>query len=547
MTEHDVGAAASAAEKVTGDLDDEPGAGPGNGRSLDDKLDDLGLAEHAADDDPGPNSDGDGAGAPGDSTEQPKAERAASKDTSAASNEAPDPEPPEYADDALALCFTEEHKDELRYVHAWGKWLLWDGMRWEEETTLKAFNFSRIVCRAASFKCENRRDATKIASASTVAAVEKLARADRAHAASADQWDVDIWTLNTPDGVIDLRTGKMRPHRREDYMTKITAVGPSGDCPLWRNFLRRITDGDSDLEAFLQRIAGYALTGSTEEHALFFLYGKGFNGKTVFLETLSGILKDYATAAPMETFLASKMERHPTDIAGFRAQRLVTAVENEKGRRWAASKIKWLTGGDTITARFMRQDFFQYKPQFKLVIAGNFKPGLSGADEAFSERFHLVPFTVTIPPEDRDLSLEEKLIPEWPGILRWAIEGCLAWQNDRLAPPQSVKDATDEYLKSEDSFALWISECCIIKKGVFARTSELFASWKPWAERNGEDGGGIKAFSQTLQRSYEFDRAPGTRHRGFRGIAILREDLLSGIDGDPGPRDPDPDGWEREV
>lgn len=556
MSAHDVRTAVDGAEKVPGeivpdlkedlglgDLDKEPDT------PLDQALgEDLRLAEHAADDDPGPNSDGDGAGAPGDSTDPPKAGPAPPKDTSAADNEAPDPDLPEYGEDVLALRFTEKHKSELKYVHAWGKWLLWDDMRWAHETTLKAFNFSRVVCRAASSECENKKDATKIASASTVAAVEKLAKADRAHAATVDQWDVDIWALNTPDGVIDLRTGKMRPHRREDYMTKITAVGPGGDCELWLKFLHRITNGDATLTAFLQRMAGYALTGSIQEHAFFFLYGMGRNGKTVYLETLSGILKDYATTAPMETFLASKTAHHPTDIASLRAARLVTSIETEENRRWAEAKIKNLTGGDKIAARFMRQDFFEFYPQFKLMIASNNKPGLRAVDEAMISRLHLVPFTVTIPPEDRDLALGEKLKYEYSGILRWAIEGCIAWQKDGLAPPQSVRDATDEYFESEDTFALWISECCIIDPNVSERTSELYMSRKVWADRRGEHVGTMKAFSQNLKdRGYEQHRLGSTGHRGFRGIAVLREDMFRDADGGPGPHDPDPKRWDREL
>ena len=177
---------------------------------------------------------------------------------------------------------------------------------------------------------------------------------------------------------------------------------PAGKCPIWLQFLAEITGGDQNLQDFLQRMFGYALTGVTTEHALFFLYGTGGNGKSVFINTISGILAEYHKPAPIETFTASQSERHPTDLAGLRGARCVTAVETEEGRRWAESKIKALTGGDRISARFMRQDFFEYVPQFKLIIAGNHKPGLSSVDEAIRRRFNLIPFTVTIPPEKRD-------------------------------------------------------------------------------------------------------------------------------------------------
>ena len=198
--------------------------------------------------------------------------------------------PPEFTDEALALRFTELHKGSLRYVASWGRWLIWDAEVWQFDGTLQAFDLSRAVCRKASSECNEERVATTIASAKTVAAVERLAKADRHHAAVADQWDADPWLLNTPDGVVDLRTGVIQDHRLDDYMTKITAVAPGGECPLWRTFLKKITKGDIELQAFLQRFAGYCLTGITREHAMAFGYGTGANGKGTFLNTLSGLL-----------------------------------------------------------------------------------------------------------------------------------------------------------------------------------------------------------------------------------------------------------------
>ena len=212
-------------------------------------------------------------------------------------------------------------------------------------------------------------------------------------------------------------------------------------------FLDEITDGDTELQSFLQRVFGYSLTGSTREHALFFGYGTGRNGKSVLIDTVSGIANDYHIVAPIETFTASGHERHPTDLAGLRGARLVTAIETEEGRRWAESRIKALTGGDKISARFMRQDFFQYKPQFKLVIAANHKPSLRSVDEAIRSRFNLIPFLVTIPLDQRDLQLGETLKAEWSGILQWMIDGCVSWQELGLAPPKSVTDATTAYLR----------------------------------------------------------------------------------------------------
>ena len=249
---------------------------------------------------------------------------------------------------------------------------------------------------------------------------ERLARTDLRVVATAEQWDADPWVLNTRSGTVELRTGALRAHRREDYCTRSTAVGPGGECARWLRFLDEITGGDEALAEFLARVAGYAVTGSTREHALFFAYGTGANGKGVFLGTLAGVLADYAVTSSMETFTEAYGERHPTDIAMLRGARLVVAQETESGRRWAESRIKQLTGGDRISARSMRQDFFEFLPQFKLLVAGNHKPALRNVDEAMRRRLHLAPFAVTIPADRRDPDLAETLREEWPGIPRGA-------------------------------------------------------------------------------------------------------------------------------
>jgi putative DNA primase/helicase len=225
--------------------------------------------------------------------------------------------------------------------------------------------------------------------------VERLARADQRLAARASDFDADPWVLNTPDGLIDLKTGAMRPAKRDDFVSKITAVGPGRPCPIWREFLRRITDGNSELEGFIARSIGYALTGVTREHALFFDYGLGANGKTVKNETIAGLLGDYALPAPIEMFTASKFERHSTDVAALQGARFVTASETEAGRALAEARIKLLTGGETISARRMRRDNVSFKPQFKLFLTGNHKPRLSSRNEAMARRMHLVPFNTS--------------------------------------------------------------------------------------------------------------------------------------------------------
>jgi putative DNA primase/helicase len=440
--------------------------------------------------------------------------------------------PPKFADEGLALQFTGRHKDQLRYVAAWGRWLIRDAAVWRFDETLYAFDLARAICREAAAKCDKASVASVVASAKTVAAVERLAKADRRHAATVDQWDADPWLLNTPGGVVDLRTGASRPHFARDLMTKLTAVTPRPDCPLWRRFLTTVTDKDEQLQAFLQRVAGYCLTGITKEHAIFFLHGTGGNGKGVFLNTLAAILADYATVAPMETFTASPGDRHPTDVAMLRGARMVTAQETEEGRRWAEARIKAMTGGDPISARFMRQDFFTFVPQFKLIIAGNHKPGLRNVDEAIRRRFNLIPFNVHIPPEERNPDLFDDLKSEWPGILQWMIDGCLEWQNIGLAAPAVVLAATDDYLQAEDAIAQWIEDRCHISgqivKGraitypLYCTTADLFASWKAWADDAGEFVASQKRFSQTLQhRGFVPKRQTGTGRSGFQGIGLI--------------------------
>jgi putative DNA primase/helicase len=433
-----------------------------------------------------------------------------------------DARPPMFSDDALALCFADQHANELRYVADWGRWLCWDGARWQFDHTLAVFDHARAICRAAAAQCNKFKLAKELASARTRAAVVSMAREDRRLAATVEQWDADLWLLNTPKGMIDLRTGILREHRTEDYLTRMTAVAPGGTCPLWRAFLDRVTAGDKALQQYLQRVGGYALTGLTCEHALFFLYGKGRNGKGTFVNAVSGILDDYRRTAPIETFVASQSDKHPTDLAGLRGTRLVTVTETEEGRRWAESRIKMLTGGDEVSARFMRQDFFDYTPQFKLMISGNHKPSLRSVDEAIHSRFNLIPFTVTIPVEERDKDLGDKLKAEWPGILQWMIDGCLDWQERGLAPPKAVTDATTTYLDAQDSVAAWLDECCERDANAWERSQTLFASWRAWAERSGHFVGDTKTFRDRLdgRDGTEHRLEPGTKRAGFKGVCL---------------------------
>ena len=398
-------------------------------------------------------------------------------------------------------------------------------MRWAVDKTLLATDQARDLCRRAANASADPRGTATLGAARTIIAVERLARTDRRLAASAEQWDADPWLLNTPGGVVDLKTGELRPCDPALHMTKVSGAVPGGDCPTWLRFLDRITGGDAELQAYLQRVLGYALTGDTSEHALFFGYGTGANGKSVLIDTAAGVLGDYHKTAPIATFTESSGERHPTELAMLRGARLVTAVETEEGRRWAESRIKTLTGGDRIAARFMRQDFFEYDPQFKLFVAGNHKPGLRSVDEAMRRRLHLVPFAVTIPPEERDLKLKDKLCAEWPGILAWMIAGCREWQRIGLAQPTAVCAATEAYMEAEDSISAWIEEKCERDAQAWEPSSALFASWKSWADIHGEHGGTNRRFTQALEvRCFHQQRT--TQARGWVGLRLRPEPTL---------------------
>ena len=442
---------------------------------------------------------------------------------------------PAFSDEALALLFADRHGKDLRFVAALGSFYIWKQGVWQVDKTLEVYDWARRLCREVASTCGNKRWAKQIATKSTVSAVVTLARVDRRIAATVEQWDRNPWLLNTPTGVVDLRTGERRPHNPIDYMTKITAVGPDRACSTteWRKFLKRVCNNDDEYIAFLRRAVGYGLTGLISEHALFFLYGSGANGKSTFLNAVTGCVGDYHTVAPIETFTAAKNDRHPTELAGLRGARLVSSVETEEGRRWAESKIKALTGGDKIAARFMRQDFFEFFPCFKLMVAGNHKPSLRSVDEAIRRRFHLLPFTANIPPGERDEKLGDKLKAEWPGILAWMIDGCLDWQSRGLNPPAAVRDATKEYLEAEDALSAWLEVAGQRDPDAFELSEDLFGSWKKFAELAGEWAGSQKHLVQRLEsRGKALGMIRGRNSAGRRGFLGLRLKPTHTVDDD---------------
>jgi P4 family phage/plasmid primase-like protien len=391
------------------------------------------------------------------------------------------------SEDHLSYTFVSHVAMELRYVNEWGQWMEWDGTRWKAEKTLRAFDRAREVCRAAANMLPPDKRRGWMVDAKTIAAVERIAKSDRRVAITAEVFDTRIDLLNTPEYIVDLNTGDTLPHDPNLYCTMSTAVSPAPSetpCPLWMKFLRDVTGDNADYIAFLQRAAGYTLTGEIKEHSLFFGHGTGGNGKGVFIETIRYILGDYATSIPISSLVVTANQQHPTDLAGLRGARMVTADETEQGQQWAESKIKYMTGGSKIKARFMRQDFFEFDPQFKLWIMGNHRPRLNNVDEAIRRRLHLLPFNVTIPDERKDKDLVMKLRAESPAIMRWMLDGCLQWRRNGLHPPTLITEATMKYLQGEDYIGQWLAERTVSSADGRVKHGDLFESWRHFAEQN---------------------------------------------------------------
>lgn len=398
--------------------------------------------------------------------------------------EVADARPPEFSDEALALRFAAKHGIVARYVAVWGKWLLWTGSHWQSDTTMRAFDYARTICRVASAEVSPKEAklAASVASAKTVAAVVSLARADHRHAATVDQWDADPWLLGTPEGTVDLRIGRLRPARPEDYITRSTQVAPGGSCPLWRAKVLEICGDDPDFARFLQRWFGYCLTGLTREEMLTFFVGGGGNGKGTLIETVMHVMGDYATAVVMSTLIQKRYSDHPTEIAKLRGARLAVASETSDGARINASMVKRLTGGDILAGRFMRADFFDFIPTHKLVISGNLPLILGRVDRAIERRWLTVPFEKSFPADE---TLKERLRGEGGGILAWLIEGCVEWQRVGLAVPEVVRKATEQYIHDQDDITQFIEERCVVGPDARVKARLLYEAWKPWAESCG--------------------------------------------------------------
>ena len=427
--------------------------------------------------------------------------------------------------------------DWIRYCHAWKKWLIWDGSRWVIDQTGQIQQLAKKVVRRIyrevqefALDIDKRQAIAKHAMASEsdkrLAAMIALAQSEVS--ITQEMLNGYPWLFNCLNGTIDLRTGELRPHRMEDFITRLAPVcfEPDASCPRWLKFLSQIMDGNEHLMAFLQRAVGYALTGGTSEQCFFIFYGSGANGKSTFLQAMSHVLGDYAMSTPTETLLVKRRGAIPNDVARLKGARFVIASEAEAENRLAESLIKQMTGGDTISARFLHQEWFDFEPTHKVFFGTNHKPVIRGTDYAIWRRIRLVPFEITIPEAERDKSLPEKLKVEAAGILAWAVQGCLAWQQQGLGAPEEVKEATDNYREEMDVLGEFLKDRCRLSHDARVSSKALLEAYTAWCEENGQEPVGQRAFVSALKEK-GFKRCR-IGHRGVNGwIGLSLTEMLS--------------------
>ena len=428
------------------------------------------------------------------------------------------------------------HGHNLRYCHEWGRWLVWTGRRWEDDrrglVNQQAKRAVRqIYAEAAGITDEDLRKeivkwGLRSEAKTRIDAMVGLAQSEPGLPVTVDELDAHPWLLNVANGTVDLRTGALRAHSRQDLITKQapTAYDPDARCPTWLAFLDTVMAGRQDLIEFLRRAVGYSLTGDVSEQVVFFAYGLGANGKTTLAETITAMLGDYAQKAPrgMLTMRPGAADGVPNDIARLPGARFVVSNEVEEGRRLAEAQVKDLAGGDTLTARFMRGEFFEFRPTHKLWIYGNHKPVIRGTDEGIWRRMRLIPFEVTIPAAKQDRRLAQKLRAELPGILAWAVQGCLDWQKDGLSAPAEVTEATAAYRAEMDVLADFLTDKCILAPSAAVTKAALFTTYQTWCEVNRERPLGKIAFGARLKERGIADGTTGReKTRAWLGVGLL--------------------------
>jgi putative DNA primase/helicase len=456
-----------------------------------------------------------------------------------------------FTDLGNAKRFASRYRNHLRYCDKWAHWFYWDRMRWREDDTLEAHRRAAELVRslyafAKRIKSDEDREAFlkhvyKSESHRALTAMLALARADAAIAVSPAQFDCHPWLLTVHNGTIDLHTGELRPHDQRHLITKLAPVtySPGAACPHWLEFLHLVMDGNQRLVSFLQRAFGCCLTGITSDKAMFILYGPGGdNGKSTMVDVIQQLLGDYATRTPTETFLKKREGAIPNDVAKLKGARFVWASESDRGARLSEALIKEMTGGDRLSARFMRGEFFEFDPEFKPWLATNHKPQVRG-DRALWNRLKLVPFKVTIPKDKQKPRHEVMALfrSEFPGILNWAIEGCLEWQRSGLGVPEEVLAATREYEAEQDTFAMFIEERCVKAPNARALSISLYREYKSWAEQYGETPVSHKMFA-SLMSERGFAKTKTTKGALYSGVGLRTEDHFDTPRAPVSPRQP---------
>lgn len=407
--------------------------------------------------------------------------------------------------------FAARYQDDVRYVQSWG-WLCWNGKIWEHDKTgtvqrkAKAVVMSLYAEVADVEDPDGRKAVSKHAMKSEAAAainnMIELAKSEIELVATPEEFDRNPFLFNVTTGTINLKTGELQKHNPADMLTKIAPViyNPKAKSPLFEKFLNRIMAGNVSLVKYQQKLIGYALSGSTQEQSIHLHQGQGGNGKSVLINTYKNIFGDYAIQAQAETFEIKNNNGIPNDIARLAGSRLVIVQETQTGKRLNEALIKSATGGDTLVGRFLHKEFFEFIPAFKIFLITNHRPVIKGQDYAIWRRMHLIPYSVTIPLSEQDKGLERKLKAEFSGILNWAIEGCLLWQQEGLGLPEEVQSATSDYRAEQaDTVHNFIIDSC--KQDVDGRipAKELYESYQEWCNKNSEEPAGQRSFKRKVQ------------------------------------------------
>ena len=434
--------------------------------------------------------------------------------------------------------------NDIRYCYAWGQWLVWDGKRWQPDATGEIQRKAKstalsIYSELPKAKTKDDREklagwANKSESERAINAMINLAQSEPGIPITPAELDANQYELNCLNGTIDLRTGKLHRHRRKDYITKMAPVRfePRATNVTWERVLNDATGGNSELKELMQRAFGYSITGDTSEEVLFLIHGPSASGKSTIIEAIKATLRDYALTTDFETFIKRRDVGGPrNDIARLAGSRLVVSIEVDEGKHLAEGLVKMVTGGDTVTARKLYQESFEFKPAFKLWLVANHAPKVDPDDDAMWRRIHVIPMVCQVPKDLRDPKVKTHLTnPEvaGPAILQWLVNGCLAWQRDGLKIPAVVQQATDEYRASQDSFAEFISECCILESDAWISSEDLRKAYDAWSGDGWLNGDSLsdKAFAIKLKR-FELTAKKSTRGvRGWSGVR-LRPDTPS--------------------